>query len=102
LCVCVQMYGLINEKCTTIWAGYYVHKYELVTILFKLRKKWHFDGCILRCANANLISRWRRKQKIRDLRHLTFQVSVMRKIFANFTGLYFLHFTTFSNQSLQF
>ena len=22
--------------------------------------------------------------------------------FANFTGLYFLHFTTFSNQSLQF
>ena len=31
----------------------------------------------LRCANANSISR-RRKQKIRDLRHLTFQVSVNR------------------------
>ena len=31
----------------------------------------------LRCANANSISR-RRKQKTRDLRHLTFQVSVIR------------------------
>ena len=30
----------------------------------------------LRCANANSISR-RRKQKTRDLRHLTFQVSVI-------------------------
>jgi hypothetical protein len=30
----------------------------------------------LRCANANSISR-RRKQKMRDLRHLTFQVSVI-------------------------
>ena len=31
----------------------------------------------LRCANANSISR-RRKQKTRDLRHLTFQVSVIK------------------------
>jgi hypothetical protein len=34
LCACVQVYTLINEKCTTstAWVGYYVHKYKLVTI----------------------------------------------------------------------
>jgi hypothetical protein len=71
LCACVQVYGLINEKCTTsmAWAGYYVHKYEVVTIVCKSWNRgesmaFWLNRCTLslRWANANSISR-RRKQK---------------------------------------
>jgi hypothetical protein len=84
LCACVQVYGLINEKCTTsmAWAGYYVHKYEILTIVYKSRtegNRWHF-GLIVASWACDELTQTRflddeenRKQKKRDVRLLAYR-----------------------------
>jgi hypothetical protein len=48
LCAYVQVYGLINEKWATsmAWAGYYVRKYEVVTIVCKSWNRRAIDGIL--------------------------------------------------------
>ena len=44
LCACVQVYGLISEKCTTSMArvDYYVRKYRTCFNSIDRRNLWHF------------------------------------------------------------
>jgi hypothetical protein len=76
---CVQVYGLINEKCPTsmAWAGYYVHKYEVVTIVCKSWNRWHFGLIVAPWACDELTQtpflEENRKQEKRDLRHLAYR-----------------------------
>ena len=89
MCACVQVYALIKKDVPQAWhepATTYIDTSLLrwkinqaveESMAFESMAFW-LNRCTLslRCANANSISR-RRKQKTRDLRHLTFQVSVI-------------------------
>jgi hypothetical protein len=88
LCACVQVYELIKRKSTTsmAWAGYYVHKYELVIIVCTSRNR----GESMACHFGLIVAPWacdertqtrfsttkkteNIKQKKRDLRHLAYR-----------------------------
>jgi hypothetical protein len=85
------------------WAGYYVHKYELVTTIFKSRNRG-VDGILAQSLHPEPAMRERKldfsttkkteenrkKQKIRDLRHLTFQVSVTRMLIYKIVWIYYI------------
>jgi hypothetical protein len=72
LCACVQVYGQTNEKYTTsmAWVGYYVHKHTSLLLYYlnhgtgESMAFW-LNRCTLslRWANANSISRLRKKQE---------------------------------------
>jgi hypothetical protein len=97
-CACVQMYGLIKKDVPQAWhepATTYIIVTMKTESSSRSRNRWHLNrwhlnrwhfGLIVAPLACDALTQSRflddeenRKQKIRDLRHLTFQVSVIIK-----------------------